>query len=619
MSFFSAKRALQGLLLSLFVLCLNLSAYAQSASSLTTAKNYEDDGLYEKAVPIYEEHYGKDPTNIVVLDKLKNAYRVLGRYDALIRVLERQAAEDSLNITLLSELADANYRSRNIPRAQSIVQRIIAGNPDSETTYRLTASILMGNRRFEELEKLYLLARKNLRDEKLFINEMAALMSYQGLYYQAVKELLRYYRFNPNNLEYVKNQALQFPDNNTDNRAVIRAIQEDLMINANDPALRKFLIEILFRNEEYDAAFEQSKILDEKKGKTGAEILHFANMTFDNKNYRIAQKAYEYFLSLYPRTPQAEMGIAKCFEGMGFGASWQTDVPDSSEFTGKISETYYSDKAISAYQELINKYPETEWSAEANFHIGDIRLKKFFDIQEAQNNFKKVIESKSPYRIESMFRLGECYLIEGDLSKSLDQHNTILKETRDPGIRERANFCSAELYFYLQSFDSCQRRMSRISHNRDGLFVNDALSYQLLIQENHKDQELLKQYSKGDLLFRQKKYSEAMALMSEVIRSAPEAPIVDDALFKTGEIHAAGGNYVQAIAVFRNIVDHMKNSPLADLSLKRIGDIFDNNLGRTDEAIKAYKELLMRFPKSIYYNQARKRVREIEQPAKKTS
>lgn len=618
-NFIHSCRTTAGFLI-LFLIFFPFLLFSQTANSLLNlAKNYEDDGLYEKAVPIYEELYKQDPANIVVLDRLKNAYRVLSKHDALISVILNQLKTDSVNIGLLCEWADALYKSKRITEAQNTIQKIVNLDPASEGTYRLAATVLMGNRRFDELTKMYLTARKNIGNDKLFVLEMANLLSYQNEYYPAAKEFLRYYRLNPVSLDYVRTQILQFPDNLKDNQSVIKAVQEDLVLYKDDYALGKFLMDLLIRNEDYDLAFEQSKTLDLKRGKNGAEILRFANLTFDNRLFPVAQKAYAYFLTLYPSAPQAEMGIAKCFEGMGSAEVFPSATFDSNALSQKINENLFSDKAIKAYQAIVNKYPNTEWSAEAYFHIGEILLRKIFDVQEAFVHFSKAVDAKNPFRIESMFRMGECYLMEGNLDQALLQYSFITREIRTGEVRDRALFQSAEIYFFRQQFDSCRILMKEISKNQSGLYVNDALSYILLIQENQKESDLMKLYAKADLLSRQKKYSEAMALLSEIIRSSPTSSIVDDALMKTGIIYNLSGRYSEAIGVFRNLVDNLQNSPLGDLAVKKIGETFEEKLGLTQEAIKAYKELLIRYPKSIYGNQVRKRIRELEQSVKKSS
>ena len=171
------------------------SIYSQSTSNpLTLAKSYEDDCLYEKAVPIYEDLYKKDPANAIVTERLKNVYRILSKHEALIQIISRQLEKDTLNIPLLCELADVFYKSKKVTEAQAVTQKVIDADPAAEGSYRLVATVLMSNRRFDDLEKIYLLGRKNIGDSRLFVLEMANLLSYKGSYYEAVKEYLRYCR-----------------------------------------------------------------------------------------------------------------------------------------------------------------------------------------------------------------------------------------------------------------------------------------------------------------------------------------------------------------------------------------------------------------------------------------
>ncbi|MBL7996117.1 tetratricopeptide repeat protein [bacterium] len=621
MTYLSAHRFQQGIYLFIFLFfAVPPVIYPQTSSNLLNlAKNYEEDGLFEKAVPIYEELFKKDPANIVVLDRLKNAYRVLSKHDALMQVIANQLRADSANIALLCELADVLYKSKNITAAQNTLQKVVALDPGSEGTYRLIITVLMGNRRFDEVEQTYRAARKNLANDKLFILEMAGLLAYKNDYYLSAKEFLRYYNLNPGSLDYVKTQILQFPNNSNDNQLVIKAIRENLESNKADYALNKFLIDVLIKNQNYESAFEQSKLLDSKRGKNGAEILSFANMMFDNRQFAVSLEAFVYFLTLYPNAPQAEMGMAKCFEGMGADDIVIGTRSDTASFKQKIKENISTDRAIQAYQSVIARYPNSEWSAEAYFHIGEIKLRKFFDVQEAFIYFSKAVDSKNPFRIESMFRLAECYLIEGRLDKSLTQYAMINAETRDAAIHDRALFHEAEIYFFMEKFDSCLSRMMSLSGNRNGLYVNDALSYMLLIQENQKENNVLTMYARADLYFVQNKYSEALALLSEIIRVSPNSAIVDDALLKTAAIYSKSASFAEAIAVYRNIVDNLENSTWGDLALKKIGEIFEEKLQAPSEAIKAYRELLSRYPKSIYGNQVRKRMRELEQTTKKSS
>ena len=92
--------------LAVFLLPLTPNVFAQD-KTLELAKSYEADGMYEKALSLYEKSYKADSNNLVILDRLKNIYKILGKNDSRLAIILRQVGSDSLNIVLLCELMDA--------------------------------------------------------------------------------------------------------------------------------------------------------------------------------------------------------------------------------------------------------------------------------------------------------------------------------------------------------------------------------------------------------------------------------------------------------------------------------------------------------------------------------
>ncbi len=596
------------------LIVLNLGLFSQD-KSLELAKTYEADGMYEKALSIYERLYRADSNSSAILEPLKNVYKILGRNDLRLRIIVRQAAADSLNIVLLCELTDAYIRTKRISEARGVVSRALRIHPKSAMHYRLVAATLNENQMFDDAIGVYLQGRKNLADEKLFVIETANLYGYRGDVYAAVKEYLKYYHNEPNAADYVKSQILQFPDNEKNHASVIKGLTEDLAVN-EDLKIQKVLIDVYFRSRNYDAAFEQCKAVDSRYHQKGIEVLNFAKTAFDNGFYSAAQKAYAYFLQLYTNAPQAELGLARCLEKID-GLPTQS-FQDSSRTGEKIPENYFSNQAIRAYETVIRKYADSEWGAEAYYRIGTIRLGKFFDVDEALNNFLKSAAARSAYQTEALFAVSECHVIQGRLGLAASHYKSLAKESDNQALEERALFGLAETYFFDQKFDSSQALCDYLGQKEEGLFVNDALAFRLLYLETKSNPDPLKMYAKASLLARQNKLSEARTLFSELIKNNPSSPLTDDALLQTGIVLIMQKQYGEAIRVFKEIADDLKGSPLGDLALKKIGEIYEERLGDPYQAIQAYKDLLIRFPKSIYSNPVRKKVRELEKHLRKS-
>lgn len=605
--------------LVVFIALFRIAAFSQNYDyKLETAKNYEKEGQYDKAVSIYEDLYKIDSTGFDLISRLKNLYKITNNHVARIGLISRQLSGDSLNVALIAELADAYYRNKNIEFAKILVDKAIRLSGKSVSSYRLIAAMMIENRWFDEVERVYLFARKALNQENLFVIEMANLHTYRGDYYNAAKELFKYYRMNVGAFSYLQTQLNQFPDTEKDNASVIKAIKEELSNQPNDRSIQKLLIELYLKNKNYDLAFEQCKQMDQLTGKDGIEVLNFANLTFQSEAYEVSKKAFAYFLLLYPNSPQAEIGLARCFEKMDNSIRHAYDTADT---VSKIKEYAFSNEAVKMYRTVISKYPSTEWSAEAYFRMGEIYIDRFQDVDEALNHFKSAIASypATPLRYDAIFKIAECQTVRGDLNAAMEQFSVVKKEVKVGEVKDRADFTIGETLFYLQNFDSCRNVMKLLARRQDGVYVNDALTYLLLIQDGNRVKEELKEYSQAALFEKQRKYSQAMAILRKLIEQNPTSPLADDAMLKTGELLSKAGNYDQAIVVFNNVADYMTTSPLMDLALMKAGETYEYKLKDLFLAIKTYKAVLTRFPRSIYSIQARKKVRELEQKVQKSS
>jgi len=584
------------------------------------AARYENDGAFENAVAIYERLYKLDSNNVEIIEHLKKNYKILNNQTSRVQLLQRQLRSDSANVTWLCELVDAFYRSKNTVQAKLAIETTLRAMEKSVVGYRMLAGVMIENRWFDEVERVYLLARKNLAKEDLFVLEMANLQMYRGDYYRAAKEMLKYYRLNEGAYTYVQSQLQQFPDEDKDIASLIKALQEELLEHKKDWPVQKLLLDVYFKGKKYDQAFELSKVMDQQAKHEGLDLLNFANTTFQSGVYEIASKGYAYFLQLYPNSPQAEIGIARCYEKLS-SQSGNTSIRDTATTGGRVQEKSFSNQAVVLYRAIIQKYLATEWAAEAHYRLGEIYLEKFQDVDEALGQFEQVQTSfgTSAFEIDAEFRTAECLIIQGKLDEALKMYVQIRTRNRGGDSKDEAKFRAGEIYYYQNVVDSCLSVMRELSRREDGVFVNDALSYLLLIQESDKDREGLKTFAKAQLLNRQRKYSEAMTVLKDLITRDPQGALVDDALLETAVILVRQEKSEEAIKVLSNVVEFMKTSPVADLAQMKIGMIYEEKMQKPLQAIKAYKELLLQFPRSIYLSQVRKRMRELEQKIQKSS
>jgi len=170
----------------------------------------------------------------------------------------------------------------------------------------------------------------------------------------------------------------------------------------------------------------------------------------------------------------------------------------------------------------------------------------------------------------------------------------------------------AELEYFRGDYDNSLLKLSEISKKTISNVANDAISLQIFIQENLKPStSALKEFSKGDLLKRQWKLSEALSIFENVLKIGKIAPLADEALMNIGDILTNMKRYTDALSAYERLIKDFPDNLAVDRSLMKIGEIYYLGLNEKTKAIESYQKLLEKYPNSIYISEARKRIREL--------
>jgi outer membrane protein assembly factor BamD (BamD/ComL family) len=98
---------------------------------------------------------------------------------------------------------------------------------------------------------------------------------------------------------------------------------------------------------------------------------------------------------------------------------------------------------------------------------------------------------------------------------------------------------------------------------------------------------------------------QALLAYSEYYNNYPKDSITPDYLFKAGEIATAIQQYPQALGYYQTIVEKYPEYKLVQESLFLQASLLDNYLNQDEKAKVAYEQLIQKYPKSIYYNDAK--------------
>ena len=102
-----------------------------------------------------------------------------------------------------------------------------------------------------------------------------------------------------------------------------------------------------------------------------------------------------------------------------------------------------------------------------------------------------------------------------------------------------------------------------------------------------------------------------MATLDSLAELYPYNTLVDDILFRKAKIETEHKNYVLAADYLQKIVDGFSYDLLGDDATFMLADLFYNHLNKKEEAKDFYKEILTRYPGSVFTEESREKYREL--------
>jgi tetratricopeptide (TPR) repeat protein len=605
------------------VFLLVSQAAAQNVDDLTKlrlAQSFEQAGEWERAVSIYEALHEADPLNYVFFDGLRRGYTELKEYGKAIEVVQRRLRIQPGDQNLLATLGGLYFQMGDELKADSLWHVIISKDPKNSNLYRLVASQMIEHRQYEQAIQSYLNGRRVIGDQGLFVEDLASLFMVLQKYESAAEELVGLLRLRPQQLAVVEARLSSFTGHDGGRSAALKVVQAEVQRTPNDVQMQQLLAWLYIEGKEYDSALAQYRVIDRLSKAHGMELYQFAQRAMQEKAYTAAAKAFREVINEHPTQGiilSARFGYARAIEelsqeedtlsGVAGAVPAEERVPAE-----RVSETRPSSQgSILLYESIVADSPNSEIAMQSLYRIGLVRYHRFFDLNGALAAFEQArgVRSTTSLSNEATATIAEVRTAQGDLAQARVEYQKLLQ--RAPGqYREQALFHLAELDYFEGNLDTAVTKLQGITTNANTDLANDGLQLLYFVQENKTTAPAaLAAFAKADLLKRERKYAEALARFEDVLKQNPTALLADDGMMKIGELQLLLNHDQEALGVFRKIVDDMPTSILRDCAQMRIGEIYENRLKDRAKAIDAYEQVLIHYPRSLYLEEARKKIR----------
>lgn len=568
-------------------------------------QDLEKAGRWEEARQLYEELYRQNPNDITVFTRLKEVCLITRHYERALEIVEarrKRHADPNLDIAI----GQIYYKMGKEDEAFDLWQKVLDRHHKNPGVYHMVASAMSMERLLDDAIEVYMLGRKKMGRDDLFVLNLVNLYGTRMNYDKSTKELIRYLRSHPNHISIVESYLLRYPMTTRVVNEVVKQIKDAISSSPNDLGLRRILVSFYLKAGHYQESFELAKEMEKltEKKKQGESLFRFGQEAFRLGAPKEAGEAYKEILEFYSHFSLRErvlFGLAQCYEA-------QEKFPE----------------AVETYQRVFDEFSNNRntLSRQALYRKGIVQRDELFDLTGAIETFQNLAK-RFPSSQESdngQLAMGGCYISRGDL----DQAEAIFKKMMEQKERKkgpiwiRAIIRLAESHYLRGRFEETHALLEELSSKdltpavmQDPIF-NDGLKLRLFLQEHAKHSpEPLRYLARGEYLIHQHKYDHALAVMDSLLAVDSKSSIAADALFRRGEINIRLDRFKKGLTNFDTLLVRFPSHILADQALERIGWIYER-MGDRKKALKRYETLLVAYPQSFQIDEIRRRIRELE-------
>jgi tetratricopeptide (TPR) repeat protein len=603
-------------MLVIIILTASVTVYPQMSqlqNKLRLARSYERNGNLDKAKVLYGELLQAQPWNQTYLRGLNDIYIRLKEYDESVSMLNDRILKSPNDINSRGMLGSTYYVMGERGKAFDIWDKALEINPENQVNYRIIANYAIENRAFEKAINILESGKAVAKDPKIFSYDLAAIYVANMNYKKATREYCFILETEPTQLKIIEKRILNYFTRQGAAEASIEAVKEYMA--GNDNTIYKELLSFFYlQNKQFDEALGVVVDLDKQTGSEGGEIFKFAREAFYNSEYDIARTAYSIIIRDYPGSafvPSAKIGLARSGEAAldarlnSNSHDWKPySFPDTS-----MAGEYNS--IINSYRTLIDLYRNNEIAKEAQYRIGVIEFERQGKFGEAREIFED-LEKKAPasdYGLDATVKLGELYIIKGDLSQAKKKYAKASMDRRSgTDTRHDARYMLAQIDFWEGNFSEASEKLADITSDLSDNTANDAIELSMLINTAKQDSLNLAEFAKASLLAARYKFEDASKIFKSISENKNLFILNVIAKYKYAEMLVAGDKYQESVSVLRSISEDEYSSLFSDKSLFLLANLYRFGLNDKKNALAEYENLLEKYPNSLYFDKAREMI-----------
>lgn len=507
----------------------------------------------------------------------------------------------------LVDLGYISYRNGNGDRARKYYEEALKKlTPSQQSVFDLANAFLMKGEN-EYAIRTYLKGRQLMNFTYPFGFELAGVYERMGDFKSATEEYLNLLETNDTYLNTVQDRIqmlLSFDVNNEKNEILRKVLLSRSQKNPEKVVYAQLLWWYSIQQKDFNLALIQAKALDRRLKEQGEKLVQVANLAVSNQQFEVALSAFQALIdkgasSPYYNYSRREWINTKYRKVLSTPSPSGKDIEDLTgsmvrelKTSGETSENIVVIRNLAHLEAFYNDRPDSAIAL----------LNRALHLPGA------TIEEKAYCKLE----LADIELFTGEVWEATLHYQQVYLDFKNDVLGQEAKFRNTKLSFYIGEFMWAGAQADILKSATSKFISNDAMALSLLISENLDPDSgtvALEQYARADLLDFRNKPGLALLSLDSILNGFSDHPIFQYVYYKKALIKMKQGMYSEADTLLAAVFRQYPDGVLADEALMRRGELNQKQLNNRELAMECYREILDKYPASIFIPEARRQYR----------
>lgn len=584
----------------LAILLININLFSQNITEQKTklAETFENNGDFKSSARLYLELLNANPNNDDYLYGYSRALIAQNQYSELLPTIEKYISLRPSN-KLYNLYAEVLWKLGKTEEANSAWAKGIDINKNDVNSYKNTAisqsNMMQIKKATETLEK----ARTQFKNKDMFVDELSRLYTASGDYRKAMEEIFLFFESSGNFPQTQgRLQALTFSGD------AKKYILENLENKKNSPNKGYKILYAWFLSAigEFEKSLALYTEIDNESNAKGAELYNFALARQKDEQYEIALKTFGKIIDYGKSSPYLLNAL------YGYNRVLESQISLKSFFNSKDYE-----ELIRRYKNIVELFPNNNFSFDAQYRIATIYFKNLNRPEQAIEELNKIItvSGNSPIAYKSYNLLGDIYLYDNDINKAEVFYNKNASVNL-AGLENEKNYAIfkiADILYYTGNIDSAAKIYSALAKITDANIANDAIEKSMFIEQNKNSAKAIRDFAIAEKYNFQNKDSLAVLKYDEAAQFG-SGDIIEMSILNKAEIFKEAKKYSETIELLKKFTIDFPESINIDKVYFNLGNVYLLN-NQPDLAEKTFAMILEKYPRTIYMEQCRNKIRQI--------